>query len=564
MTIDRQATATHHALRSRPADMSVAAILLLALAVVAGANLLDVLNPNYFHEEQRILYPLDPARTNAKDYVGTFLSAFPQPLLYGLATDLFVSAGGDLVLFHKGIMVLCWIAMFTASGLAGWHLGGPVGAVAVPLLIAAQPNYAYQINAAVPHAFAFPLLAFALVFLLYDRPYWLAGLILLSGLLYPPVSPILGACLAWQLLIDRQCWRSANPNRIADLSVLTITGVIAVLLLLRQVAPLEGYGAALPPGAKADLYPENGPDGRYFYAVFHPLAYVARLSIWQFRQVVPPPVVLFLMAAYIAGAAFGVYWLHQQNGRFRAVLSFIVPAAIICVAVVILRPYLAYRFVLYPLFVILPVLFVGGLTGFVKAYGSRQVDRAAATVAVLAIYLVCLNSFNTERNGFAHRLDPPSNRLMDVVATLPADSLLAAWPGEHQSSLIPYRAGRPLLVTHKAHYPAYEDYALAMRARMNDLIDAYLATDLASLARLRCRWQVDFLIVDRNHFDENKDPPTYFAPFGARIESILRTVDRQNMILRRPPEDAIVFEAGSYLLVDLARLTDGAACAATK
>ena len=99
-----------------------------------------------------------------------------------------------------------------------------------------------------------------------------------------------------------------------------------------------------------------------------------------------------------------------------------------------------------------------------------------------------------------------------------------------------------------------------MRARMFDLIDAYLASDIKPLIHLRCRWQVDYLVVDHDHFSGKETAPEYFAPFNERIEKILSTTEKSKMILRQPPAGAIVFQAGKFKVVDLALLSEGAAC----
>jgi hypothetical protein len=549
---------------SKSLEISLVAILLSALLAIVAINTLHIFNANYFHEELRILYHLDPARTNAKDYGGQYLGKFPQPILYDVLTKAALGIDVDLIIFHKLLMLACLLLVLAGSALAGWRIGGAAAAAAVPLLVAAQPIYHFQINSATPHAFAFPLLIWGLVCLLYERPFLLAGLTVLSGLLYPPISPVLGLGLAWHLVIASNCMSAQNENRVADVLVLGITGAISVTLLWRQLLPIEGYGASLPPGDKVEIYPENGPAGRHFYAVFHPVAYVMRKTIWQFRQVVPPPIVIMLILFYIAAAGYGLYQLRKRTDIFRPVLSFIVPSLIFCVLVMLLRPYVSYRFVLYPLFVVLPVLFVGGLLKLCETNRAKPRDQAAAIVAVMAMYIVSLNSLDADRNGFTLRLDDPSNRLMEFVRGLPADNLLAAWPSGSQTSLISYVAGRPILLNHKAHYPTYEGYTINLRARMFDLIYAYLASDIEPLIRLHCRWKVDYLVVDRDHFADEETAPDYFAPFNKRIEKILSTAEMSKMILRQPPAGAVVFQAGKFTVLNMALLSDGAVCPAQR
>jgi hypothetical protein len=537
-------------------------ILLLALLAMAATNIAHILNADYFHEELRTLYHFDPARTNDKDYAGQYLGKLRQPVFYGMLTKAALGIGVDLIIFHKLLMIACLFLLLTGSALAGWRIGGAAAAAAVPVLVAAQPVYQYQINAAIPHALAFPLLIWGLVCLMYNRPYWLSGVTLLSGLLYPLISPVLGLGLGWYLLVARKCMSAQNPDRIADLLVLGLTGTISLALLWHYLTPIEGYGARLLPGTKTDIYPEN--DSNDFYGIFHPVGYVLSRAISQFRHdIVPPAVGLLLMLFFVFMAGYGFYRLRERADIFRPVLSFIVPSLFFCILTMLLWPYVSYRFVQYPLFTVLPVLFIRGLFGLCKNYRANLSNRAAVIMAVMAVYILSLDSFDADSNGFTLRLDGPSNRLMEFVRALPPDSLLAAWPGGPQTSLIPYVAGRPLLLNHDAHYPGYEGHVINMRTRMFDLIDAYLASDIKPLIRLRCRWRADYLVVDSDHFVGEEAVPDYFAPFDERIENILNTTEQSKMILRQPPAGAVVFQVGKFTVLDLA-LLNGGACPAQR
>jgi hypothetical protein len=535
-------------------------IFLLMLLVVVGGEMFSSFNAYNFHEELRILYHLDADRTNSMDYAGQFLSQFSQPFLYVFLTKVAISAGVDLITFHKLLAVVCSFLLLAGAAVSGWRIGGVMAAVVITVFVAAQPLYDYQINSATPHAFAFPLLMWALVCLLYDRLYLLAGLTVLSGFLYPPVSPVLGLILAWHFVIARKGLSGHNRDRIADVLVIGITAAISLVLLRHQLMPVEGYGAALLPGDKIDIYPENGPNGRHFYGVFNPLSYVYGSAIGQFHEALPVQVIMMVPICIVAIAGLGLYYLRDQAEFFKPLVSFIVPSVIFIVLVTLLRPYVAYRFLLYPLFTILPLLFICGL--FTLCYDHRSTLRypAAVIVALMAPLILAFSDTNGYRSFAPLRLDKPSSELMDYIQQLPADSLIAAWPGGEQTSLIPYVAGRPLLVNYKAHYPTYEGHIVNMRARTFDLIDAYLAQDLQPLIDLRCRWQVDFLVIDRSHFSDDGDSPTYFAPFEERIETVFSTTEKSEMVLRQAPADAVVFEAGEFSVLDLALLSRDTSC----
>lgn len=535
-------------------------VLMALLLVAVGRNIATSVDPLNFHEEMRILYHFDPGRTNSKDYSGKFLAEFPQPYLYSAVTNAALATGIELGTFHRSLGLFCSLLFISGGALAGWRIGGALAAVVAAVLFAAQPFYHYQISSATPHAFAFPLLIWGLVLLLYERPYLLAALTVLSGFLYPPISPILGLALAWHIIIARRGLAQSNPSRGADLLALAVTAVLSLALLVHQVTPIEGYGATLAPGAKIDIYPENGPDGRHFYGVFHPIAYVLASAVGQFHSSIPVLAIIYLPIGFAAVAGLGLYYLRNHRALLRPVLSFIVPSAAFCVLITLLKPYIAYRFLLYPLFTVLPLLFVCGL--FTLCYEHRSSLRipAAVVVAIVAPLVLAFSGAEGHRNFAPLRLGADSDQLMAYLRELPHDTLVAAWPPGVDTSLIPYAAGVPTMVNYKAHYPTYEGYVLNMRARMFDLIDAYLAESETQVAKLRCKWQVDYLVVDRSHYSGGGVTFDYFAPFDDRIEEVFGATEKSRLLLLRPPEYLLVYEVGTFQVLDLRKLTGASDC----
>ena len=538
----------------------VIAVFFALLLVLVGATFLDNFDASSFHEELRILYHLDPARTNSKDYVGQFLSQSPQPIVYHWLTKAALGSGVDLIVFHKLLGASCTLLLLAAAAMSGWRIGGALTAVLIAVFIAAQPIYNYQISSATPHAFAFPLLMWGLVCLVFERPYWLAGLTVLSGLLYPPVSPVLGLALFWQIVVARNALSHRNSSRLLDVLVIGITAAIALFLVWRQLAPVEGYGAPLSPGEKVDIYPENGPAGRHFRGVFAPLSYVRVTTMDQFHEALPLLVRLMAPLFIVAVAGFGLYRLSNQPRVFRPIVAFVIPSLLLCVLVTLLRPYIAYRFLLYPLFTILPLLFVCGLLALCYRFRSTLRYPTAAVFTVMAPLVFAVSDLNGHRPLRPLELTEPAHELMGYLKTLPPESLIVTWPGQPETSLIPYVAGRPVLVNYKAHYPTYEQHIENMRMRMFDVIDAYLAQDRQPLVKLHCRWQADYFVVDRALASGNTLPLKYFEPFRGRTRALLETVDPSQLILRNPQAEAIVFEAGRYTVLDLAVVSEGETC----
>ena len=158
------------------------------------------------------------------------------------------------------------------------------------------------------------------------------------------------------------------------------------------------------------------------------------------------------------------------------------------------------------------------------------------------------------------QLSEPATELMGFLQQLPTESLIVAWPGQKETSLIPYVAGRPLFVYYKAHYPTYEQHILSMRERMFDLIDAYLAQDQQPLIDLYCRWQADYLVIDRTLLSGSYALLSYFEPFDERTKMMLEGVEKSQLFLRQPPADAVVFTAANYTVLSLKLLAKNSNC----
>ena len=337
------------------------------------------------------------------------------------------------------------------------------------------------------------------------------------------------------------------------------------------------FGAALEPMQKVDLYPENGPEGRHFLGVFNPMLYVLGKALVQFHTS-NLMLALAVLLALAALALFGLFSLAKGSATRKALFGFILCSAVLWTAIYLVKPYHSYRFVFYPLFVFLPLLSVVGLQQVCRRLqrqgdlrrrharpsldGGLRVVAAPvrprlrfpdiAAVAVLVPLVLAFDSGEPEKAGYRWHLDPQARQVIDFAAGTAADSLFAVWPGaQSELELIPYLAGRPLFVMEKVHYPIYEDHILEMRARMQALIDAYLAAEETPLRDLHCRWGVDYLVAEKAHFGEDARRPEYFAPFDSRIEEIWQSSRQDDFQLRSPAPALVALETERYLIVRL-------------
>ncbi len=451
---------------------------------------------------------------------------------------------------------MCWLAFLAGIAVAARRLGDWVTVLGALGLVVAQPIYLYQITSSLPHAFAFPLLIWAVVALLRGSTIGLALITLLSGLLYPAVAPVLGLALAWSVFVSEGDLFKENAVRLKSLLLVGITGLVTVWLLAHSLSGTDQFGTAIEPTQHAEVFPENGPGGRHFYGVSNPIKYVLAKAVLQFKAAIGPTSFLILLLYCIYGV-YGFFSLDKNGKNRKSLFTFILSGIIILMFVYFIKPYHLYRFILYPVFAVLPLLFVVGLQQSCIRLARFIRPPKTATIAVLALFALTFDSLDTRKLGYWWHLGREPQQLIAFAADQPPRTLFATWPGtETALELIPYVARRPLFVMRKAHYPAYEKYVLAMRERTHALVDAYLATDRAALRTLHCRWGVDYLIVNKAHFATDGARPRYFAPFDDRIEEIWRSNPREDFLLRSPDAELVALETGNFLILNLKPLDD--------
>jgi hypothetical protein len=530
------------------------ALCLLYIGAILFAQLSLIVDPSYLHEQQRSLFRYhqvaDPGLF-AGDYIAYVISAFPRPHLYEWATRLWLWAGGDLVVLHRLLPLVCWLAFLAGMAVAARRLGDRITMLAAVAVAVAQPVYLHQIAGASPHAFGFPLLIWGLVALLHGSVRGLALATLLASLLYTAMAPVLGLLLTWQVFVMQGFLRLANPDRLKALLLLAGTAALSLWLLYLSLGQPEGLGTPLAPLQQADVYPENGPDGPYLSGVFTPLLYVAGKALSQFRTT---DVMLTLPVLLACGlvAAYGLLTLPRGGSARTALTGFILCSLAVGLAVYLLKPHHSYRFVLYPLFTILPLLTVTGLQNFWRRGKRFARFSNALTVAVLAPLVLAADSLEPKKFGYWFHLEAEDREVLAFAAAQPPETVFAIWPsGDSEFDFIPYLARRPLFVMIKAHFPTHDAHVLTMRARTYALIDAYLATDAAPLQGLHCRWGVDYLIVTKAHFAKDGSRPEYFAPFDARIEEIWRSHRREDFLLSDPAPELVALETASHVVVQL-------------
>ena len=326
-------------------------------------------------------------------------------------------------------------------------------------------------------------------------------------------------------------------------------------------------------------YPEAGSTGRYRlpgdaepypWLSFHQLPGYFMLalagngtppvSVLNIREYRPAGlVVLFIVslgALFVIVRGFAAL-VRQRPGSVRLLLPF-AAAFLLNVMAQILAPYLYIpgRYLVYTLPLGAVFLFPLALYGL-SAVRKRPYAHAIIWGPVAAIFLLW-GGRGDAHNTWTVVVPTAERSFYETVGKLPQDVLIAGWPQsreEHGISLdnIAFLSRRNILLSHETHQALHLHYTQEMRRRMDAVMAAYFATEVTPLLRLREDYGVTHFLVDISHFPDN--PPVYFAPWDARIETARAKAGDQAFLANTALFDnAVVIRHGSVVLLDLARL----------
>lgn len=520
-------------------------------------QILFMLNKKILHEEYRQLFPYhlinEPELFN-NDYITAYILSSNQPILYEILTRTWLSIGGELADLHHIMPIILWILLLAAAALAGWKLKGAVGSLGVFALVLTQPLFLYQITSAIPHAFAFPLLGWIIVALLYGNIPGLIGLTILSSAIYIPVTPIAGLSLAALLILS--CKEKQNKLKISTLTrsvtILSITGCLSILLGTSVLQSKEGFGEYLPPFQEVETYPENGVEGRNFSGTNKPLLYITAKFVDQFRESIGIKWGFLLLLIYLFVTFLGFLAIKRNTLARKGIGIYISASAFVSVLVFVFKPYLAYRFFLYPFLILFSILSTMWIAD--KFSRVKNKDRALCLPSlVIFLFTLTLDGNSQSKIGYHMVIDEELTQLIDFIQTLPSESLLAGWPNHNVKAniteYIPYLAKRPVLVIGKMHYPTYKEYLLVMRERTYALIDVYTATNKEPFKRLKDNYNANYLLVDKRHFIN--DSLVYFEPFNEYIKKSWHSKNNNDFVLTDRSLSGKIFETRNYYILDI-------------
>ncbi len=489
---------------------------------------------------------------------------------------LYMASGylGDPVTLSKVLPHLLCLVTVVAAVVAAARLGGKWSAFVTGSLILGCQVYMGRMGGGLPRSFAFPLLAVGFATLAAGRMRWLAVLVPLASAFYPMASIPLGLSLAGVCLLLRDVDRGnvAGWSQARRIRLVALSAFATVLVVATPAVGSGQYGEAITV-EMADEYPEIGPSGRYgsdhrapFAGFFEAAPRVLKDAVtmsgkpvledareWLDEDQVGERLSARRVALHdllVVLTLMGTGFLVRRTANGRRVLLLLAGALAGHLVSRFVFPYfyLPFRYVVYPVTLGAAVILPAAIAEFRHIFPAQFRPPYAAVSALVLVGV--LGGAGDEEAGLNARLGD-KHPVLDAVARLPKDALIAGWPNGPIDN-VPYVARRKVLVSYELHQAFHVDHVLEMRQRMRALIDAYFATDLKPLIRLRDEFGVTHLLVRLAHYRKRR--PHYFEPFSLEVHRAFKAVSRENSEVLRQIPVAGVFRGGGHVLVNLDRL----------
>jgi hypothetical protein len=507
------------------------------------------------------------------DYVGDYYIAC-LPIGYFALYFLGAKTIGAVAL-SKLLPYLLFAAMVVALAMCAHTLGGKAAAWVVSALCLGTGLYFDRMAGGLPRAFGFPLAAAAALGLARGKPRFLAALIWTGAAFYPASAPVIGFSLALLLLAlpARDRGDASEWTLKRRLRFLGVTAGVAALILLPTMLASRPYGPVITP-ARASAFPEAGLGGRYipgddaapFKSMWTSATEIVRMPFtgaglplvrdakaWMDSDRTHDRFDHVLLVALVLS---GLGWLRLAYLRPEARrLSVLLAAA--CGGNLLARTfppflYLPQRYFLYTLPALATLVVSTGVLGFIP---PRLAERKLVWLPPLAValgglpLLALFGAHGSNRAGMDVRA--AKTGIYAFIGKLSPEVVVAGWPRGIMDN-VPYVSRRKALVTYETYQAFHARYALEMRRRTEAVIDAYFATDLAPLERLRREFGVTHLVVETAIVGPRA--AHLFRPFDRRIAGAIRRTTGTELEVERQFPHA-VYRDRAHVVLDLSKLS---------
>jgi hypothetical protein len=518
--------------------------------------------------------------TYTDEYYLDALTPFGYKALFIIATKYFDPLSLSVYLPFILLFVTIVIIGFCVRTVSGTQAA--LCAVMLTISFSGAVMFSFGFAGGVPRAFAFPIVALALLGLVQCRPYLLGIITVFATMFYPVASIISGFAMALMLMLP-----ASYREPIADWSFkkrlffIIFIAFISALCLIPQILYAVEYGARITPQTLS-LFPEAGENGINQPGDRLPFAYDINWLLVYFMCIVSANGEYFSslhninifdnLKVALAGLVFfciamGLQQVvKKEHAKIVRILLLLVCALVLFSFAIVLQPYLYMpkRYFLFTIPLIVTVLFPIATIRLLNRspYINNQNGLAEKLTITLTLAIVLAFGGNGDNSKSKVELsvaevlyEKDLHSSLKRISELDKNVLIAGWPMDKVVSATKLHARRNTLLTGNRHQALHQKHTLEMRTRMNLLIKAYFATDVKDIIPLSKEYSVTHILIYKKHFED--EHPKYIQPFVKDIENIYKA-QKDTALLKDTKKlcEAIVFENGSYVLYDINKIIE--------
>jgi len=548
----------------------VALLLIITIFVVDPASLYSLLlksnDFSYFNNDSRqqifpfLHYWNDGLIDN--DYIANYYLTAILPRIYSMlmiTVSHFIDprlASG--LLANILYSLTCFLVLRCSYHLSGW-----IGVWGSTIIFLSSSVFPEMISGGIPRSFGFPIVSLAALGLITGKVRYIIAATIIGSMFYYVSAAISGLILLIYLLLIPSAWRvtGATWNFLSRISTVVITGLICLVPFVWSFQSSEHFGSIVT-STEFTLFPEAGPDGRYYPETENLFLAIARWILITFKGDAPLfPVMqrlaitniwILVLIIIVAIAPFLVRLLKDHHLKRLMILP--------CVAILfyilsdLVRPYLYFplRYMIYTLPIVTVIAFPTLLLRSVGFYlNRRNLSNLPTQHILIVLCLTCALVLGGRSSRVGLIKVPDSDQpLYEFISDLPKDTMIAGWPTGIIEN-IPYVSSRSALLNRETHQAFHKSYILNTRLRMLAIIDSYTDPRPTALLALRDRYNVTHFIVENKFLDKNN--LKYHKPFNIYTNARLSDTSAIPFI-GTLLGDSIIFSMHGIKIIDLTNL----------
>ncbi|MBF0330325.1 MAG: hypothetical protein HQL17_00170 [Candidatus Omnitrophica bacterium] len=455
----------------------------------------------------------------------------------------------DPLLLSKVLpFILCPLTALLCYLCAVYFCSRWVGVLAAVLVVLHAWSI-YAFSGGHPRAFAFPLLAGFLYFML-RRKLWLALiLIVIAGVFYPQIALIGAAALAacYADRISEHYRTDGLVRKWAPFMAVLITVAVGGCIIVHM--PVDPFLGKIVSWGQMRGMPEFSGDGRtpFFISDWVRLMRSAAWAerIWGMNWQTHAGVVL------TGCGILGLYLAGRRVIRFDPVLYWILTSALVwgvLACFLMMHLFFPGRFLKFALPLVLSFSAAAAIV-WVTDFGGQQRRNVLRALVVAGICLWALPTLRPDLTCYDKQ---------DVYAglrKLPADAMIAGHPAVMNE--ISVFTGRKVFLSQELSLPFYQSYYAQVSFRTREFFRMYYAVDVGDFKAICRRNNIRYVLVKEQHFTPAylNEGRFYLAPYNEFVHTLVLAHEAHDFVLSSVNPAALMMGGGAgYFIVDVLKM----------